>query len=128
MIGTGLLLSLIHISTAAKPSKPTIYPPPSSWDDAEPTYTSGSTNSLYFVDCTVFSDNSYKYSEVSLSSSYEAAKEAFNRAVDAQNIANAAQNALEISLDVIIGTQTAVTGAWTGVAKFSCLLYTSRCV
>lgn len=110
---------LLQSSTAAKPSKPTIYPPPSSWDDAEPTYTSGSTNSLYFVDCTVFSDNSYKYSEVSLSSSYEAAKEAFNRAVDAQNIANAAQNALEISLDVIIGTQTAVTGAWTGVAKFS---------
>ena len=28
-------------------------------------------------------------------------------------------NALDASTDVIVGTQTAVTGSWTGVAKFS---------
>lgn len=109
---------LLQGSTLSAPSKPTAYPPPSTWDDSEPSYTSGSTNSLYFVDCTVFSDDTFQYSEVSLSTSYEAAKEAFNKATTAQNAANELQSKLDISLDVIVGTQTAVTGSWTGVAKF----------
>lgn len=90
---------LLQSSTLAKPSKPTTNPPSSSWDDTEPTYTAGSTNSLYFVDLTVFTDGTWSYSDVSLSSSYEAAKEAYNKAVaagetasDAQDSANQAQN------------------------------------
>lgn len=76
---------LLQSSTLAKPSKPTTNPPPSSWDDSEPTYTAGSTNSLYFVDLTVFSNGTFSYSEVSLSTSYEAAKEAYNKAQNAQD-------------------------------------------
>lgn len=78
---------LLQSSTATKPSKPSAYPLPedTKWNDAEPTYTSRSTNSLYFVDLTVFSDGTFTYSEVSLSTAYEAAKEAYNKAVDAQN-------------------------------------------
>lgn len=60
------------------------------WDDTEPSYTDGSTNSLYFVDCTVFSDDTFSYSSVSLSSSYEAAKAAYNAAVSASNTAKLA--------------------------------------
>lgn len=74
---------LLQSSTAAKPSKPTTFPPSSAWSDAEPGYTDGSTNSLYTVDCTLFSDNSFVYSLVSLSSSYEAAKAAYNKANNA---------------------------------------------
>lgn len=44
------------------------------WALTEPTYIPGSNESLYFADCTVFSDNTLQYSEVSLSSSFEAAK------------------------------------------------------
>ena len=66
-------------STAAAPSKPTANPP-SGWSKTEPTYTAGSTNTLYFVDCTVFSNATFAYSDVSKSSSYEAAKEAYNKA------------------------------------------------
>ena len=76
---------LLQSSTLAKPAKPTTNPPPSTWGDAEPTYTSGSTNSLYYVDLTVFSNNSFAYSEVSLSTAYEAAKVAYNKAQAAQN-------------------------------------------
>ncbi len=36
---------LLQSSTAALPPKPTIFPP-STWDDVEPGYTDGSTNSL----------------------------------------------------------------------------------
>lgn len=75
---------LLRSSTLAKPSKPITYPP-TGWGDTEPTYTEGSTNSLYFVDCTVFHDNTFVYSEVSLSNSYEAEKVAYNKAVNAQN-------------------------------------------
>lgn len=76
---------LLQSSTAAKPAKPTANPPGGSWVKTEPSYTAGSTNSLYFTDLTVFSDNTFAYSDVSLSSSYEAAKAAYNKAVDAQN-------------------------------------------
>lgn len=79
---------LLQASTLAKPSKPTSFPPSSTWSDSEPTYTQGSTNSLYFVDCTVFADDTYDYSEVSLSTAYEAAKEAYNKAQGAQDTAN----------------------------------------
>ncbi len=74
---------LLQSSTAAKPAKPAVFPPSSPWGDTEPTYTEGSTNSLYTVECTVFSDDSYLYSLVSLSTSYEAAKVAYNKATNA---------------------------------------------
>ena len=73
---------LLQSSTAAIPSKPTKFPP-DTWDDVEPGYTEGSTNSLYTVDCTLFSDDTFLYSAVSLSSSYEAAKAAYNKATNA---------------------------------------------
>ena len=76
---------LLQSSTAAKPAKPTNNPPGGSWVKTEPTYTAGSTNSLYFTDLTVFSDDTFAYSDVSLSSSYEAAKTAYNKAVAAQD-------------------------------------------
>ena len=87
----------LQASTASAPSAPTTYPPSSSsgWDDAEPRYTSGSTNTLYFVDCTVLTNNSFTYSKVSVSSSYEAAKEAFNKAVAAGNTANSANDKID---------------------------------
>ena len=80
---------LLQSSTSSMPSKPTANPPGGSWVKTEPSYTSGSTNSLYFTDLTVFTDASFSYSDVSLSSSYEAAKAAYNKAVAAQeNIEN----------------------------------------
>lgn len=89
-------------STADPPSRPsaTEYPPPdllydAGWDDTEPEYEENSTNSLYFVDCTVYSNNTCYYSEVSLSSSYEAAKAAYNKAVNAQNTANTAREDID---------------------------------
>ena len=57
----------------------------SNWSKTEPSYTSGSTSTLYFVDQTVMSNGTIKYSDVSKSSSYEAAKEAWNKADSANN-------------------------------------------
>lgn len=82
---------LLQSSTSTAPAKPTKNPPGGNWVTTEPTYTSGSTNSLYFTDCTVFSDGSFVYSDVSLSSSYEAAKVAYNKAAGAEDVATAAQ-------------------------------------
>lgn len=75
---------LLQSSTVTAPSKPTTNPPASTWTLTEPSYTSGSTNTLYFVDCTVFTNNTFKYSEVSKSSSYEAAKAAYNKAANVE--------------------------------------------
>lgn len=109
---------LLQSSTLNPPSKPTTKPPGGNWTDTEPTYTSGSTNTLYFTDLTVFSDGTWSYSSVSRSSAYEAAKEAYNRAVAAEEAAARALSQTEL----IVGTQTASTGAWTGVASFSALV------
>ena len=91
---------LLQASTLAKPSKPTTKPPTGGWTDTEPTYTPGSTNSLYFTDLTVFSDGTWAYSLVSLSSSYEAAKAAYNKAAAAQA---AASDALETVSGLSVG-------------------------
>lgn len=70
---------------SSKPTKPTTHPPPSTWSTIEPSYTAGSTKSLYFADCVVFCDGTFQYSEVSLSSSYEAAKDAYDKAMDVED-------------------------------------------
>ena len=85
---------LLQSSTQAAPAKPTTNPPAGGWDDTEPTYTSGSTNTLYFTDLTVFSDGSWAYSMVSVSSAYEAAKAAWNKAQAAQNAVSALDDSL----------------------------------
>lgn len=79
---------LLQSSTLAAPDKPTANPPGGNWNDTEPGYTSGSTNTLYFVDLTVFSDGAWIYSNVSTSSAYEAAKEAYNKAAAVSNTLN----------------------------------------
>lgn len=58
--------------------------PPKGWDDTEPRFNNSSTWSLYTVDLTLFSDGTWQYSKVSLSSSYEAAKEAYNKSEEAR--------------------------------------------
>ena len=86
---------LLQASTLSKPAVPTVHPPAAPWTDSEPGYTSGSTLSLYTVDCTVYSDGTFQYTPVSLSSSYEAAKEAYNQAVAAASAAGSAQDAID---------------------------------
>lgn len=108
----------LQSSTVSAPLKPKENPP-IGWTDAEPSYSSGSTNTLYFCDLTEFSDGTWDYSTVSKSSSYEAAKEAYNKAQNAQDTANETQNALNEKIPMINGTQTSATYAWTGVAPFS---------
>lgn len=79
----------LQASTAAAPAVPTTLTP-SGWSTSEPTYTSGSTNTLYYTDCIIFSDGTFQYTDdgngkAVKSSSYEAAKEAYNKAQAAQN-------------------------------------------
>ena len=80
----------LQSSTESAPSIPTSATP-TGWTDTEPTYTEGSTNTLYIVDKTVFTNDTFLYSAVSKSTSYEAAKAAYNKAVNAQNSANSAK-------------------------------------
>lgn len=87
---------LLQSSTLAAPSKPADGAViGSNWSKTEPSYTSGSTSTLYFVDQTVLSNGALKYSEVSKSSSYEAAKEAWNKANNAQKTADSANSKID---------------------------------
>lgn len=78
-------ITVYYSLQSSKPTKPTTYPPPSTWSTTEPSYTAGSTKSLYFVDCVVFCDDTFQYSEVSLSSSYEAANDTYRKAIDVED-------------------------------------------
>lgn len=86
---------LLQSSTSSVPSKPASNPPGGNWITTEPSYTTGSTNTLYFVDLTIMSDDSFSYSAVSKSSSYEAAKVAYNKAVSAESSANTANSKID---------------------------------
>lgn len=86
---------LLQSSTAISPNKPSTNPPTSSWTKTEPSYSSGSTNTLYFVDCTEYTNDTFSYSEVSKSSSYEAAKVAYNKAVNVESRINTAETQIE---------------------------------
>lgn len=81
---------LLQSSTANPPAKPTTDNPGGNWVTTEPTYVEGSTQTLYTVTKTKYSDGTFEYTPVSKSSSYEAAKTAYNKAVAAQNTASAA--------------------------------------
>lgn len=106
----------LQASTAPAPLVPTTNPP-TGWATTEPTYVEGNTDTLYTVDLTVFSDGTFDYSPVSVSSSYEAAKVAYNKALAAQGTATNAltsangrnQRAAGIT-DPPTGTINALTG------------------
>ena len=75
----------LQASTLAVPSKPTVLNP-TDWTTTEPTYTSGATNTLYTCVRTLWGDGSqFSWGTVNVSSSYEAAKAAYNIANNAQN-------------------------------------------
>lgn len=96
----------LQSSTASVPGVPTTNPP-SGWTATEPAYTSGSTNTLYFVDLTEFTNGTFKYSAVSKSSSYEAAKAAYNKAVSTEQFVT---NHMELTDNgLVVGNLTGET-------------------
>lgn len=110
----------LQSASAAAPSKPTDDASiPSGWTKTEPAYQNGATNRLYFVDQTIMTNGSIYYSQVSLSSSYEAAKEAWNKANNAQNAANTAKTTADnaskaakaISDNIYTANTTTIDGA-----------------
>lgn len=81
----------LQSSSMAAPDKPANVKPnetPDGWSRAEPAC--DITKTLYTCDVTVFSDKTTHVSDVSKSTSYEAAKEAWNKAQTAQNTATEA--------------------------------------
>lgn len=81
----------LQLSSLAAPVKPTNVKPdetPAGWSKSEPAC--DITMTLYTVDVTVFSDGTTYVSDVSKSTSYEAAKEAWNKAQAAQSTATEA--------------------------------------
>lgn len=108
----------LQSSTASAPVKP-ITNPPSGWTDAEPSYTTASTDTLYFCDLSEFSDGTYSYSTVSKSSSYEAAKEAWNKADNAQNAADSTKDSLDEVQSSADLTESRVSTAETLIQQLS---------
>lgn len=81
----------LQSSSLAAPDKPANVKPnetPAGWAKSEPAC--DITKTLYTCDVTVFSDKTTHVSDVSKSTSYEAAKEAWNKAQTAQNTATEA--------------------------------------
>lgn len=112
---------LLQSSTASAPSKPTTNPPGGSWSTTEPSYTNGSTSTLYFVDLTVMSDDSFSYSAVSKSSSYEAAKAAYNKASNVEKTVTDFKQTSEgwqMNWDKILNGKNANTSNYTDYIVF----------
>lgn len=99
-----------YMLAASSPAKPEVYPPPSPWSGTEPSYTAGSTENLYLVDCTEFSDGTFLYSDVSLSSSYAAAKAAYEVASTARSEIIQLADKISLSVETKNGKASIVIG------------------
>lgn len=77
---------LLQDESANPPTKP-VEDTPAGWSTAEPSYTEGSTDVLYSVIKTTYTDGSFEYGEVSISSSYAAARAAYTQALEAKKSA-----------------------------------------
>lgn len=105
---------LLQISTLQPPTKPTTNPPTGGWSQTEPTYdNTKATSTLYTCVLTKFTDGTFRYSEVSVSSSYEAAKSAYNQAHEANaKLASwCAENDVTLIDGGKIATGTVITNA-----------------
>lgn len=113
---------LLQSSTVSAPNKPTTINPGGNWKTTEPSYTSGSTNTLYFVDLTIMSDGkTFSYSDVSKSSSYEAAKAAYNKATNVEKTVTSFQQTTEgwqLNWDKILNGKEANTNKHTDYITF----------
>lgn len=83
---------LLQPSMSQPPAKPTVAEP-DGWSTTEPGYDGSVTVSLYVCQKTTLTDGTFLWSSVSLSSAYEAAKEASNLAGAAGEAASAAMDA-----------------------------------
>lgn len=77
---------ILQDESAEAPDAPTD-DEPADWTTTEPTYTEGSTDVLYTVLKTTYIDGTFEYGDVSLSSSYAAARAAYEEAVEARQVA-----------------------------------------
>ena len=91
----------LQSSTLDAPVAPETNPPPADWTLTEPAYVEGSTATLYFVELTVFSDGTFDYGNVSVSSSYEAAKAAWNKAHAVDQRVAVAETAIEQTQEAV---------------------------
>lgn len=90
----------LQSSSLAAPDKPANVKPnetPAGWAKSEPAC--DITKTLYTCDVTIFSDGTTHVSDVSKSTSYEAAKEAWNKANNAQGTANEAKKYTDNALN-----------------------------
>lgn len=83
---------------------PTDYPPSTGWQTSEPAYTPGDARNLYICDLFAWSNSTVTASEISLSSSFEAAKQAYNAAQGAMTAANGKNKVYHSALEPTGGT------------------------
>lgn len=100
----------LQASTLGEPAKPTTNPPPDAiWKPTEPPYTAGATVTLYTVQLSVYGTAGFEYGDVQKSSSFEAAKQAYNLALASRNLSE--------GLYQTIPSVTAPTTSPTGALK-----------
>lgn len=106
---------LLQSEDLEAPAAPTEYPPPETWTDTEPEFNEENIGNLYIVDCTVFSDGTWAYTDVSLSTSYEAAKAAYNKAKEvSQELIETSSQILQTSEEIALR----IAAGYTTVSDF----------
>lgn len=107
-------------STATAPTKPTttkVSESPTGWTTTEPAFTTGSSNTLYTCQQNVFGDGTVYWGDVQKSSSYEAAKQAYNNAQNATKTANEAINKANVAKTTADGKNKIFYSASTPTAE-----------
>lgn len=101
-VSVASLTRYFYLGTSA-PSVPTVSPPPVPWLPTEPEYTPGSSADLYEVALTTMGDGSWSYGPVSLSSSFAAAKAAYDLADESKFLAQGQYQVIPSETEPTVG-------------------------
>ena len=119
-ITIGFIVDIVDTVTYYKMQDASMDPPdaptdetPTGWSTTEPEYEGESEQKLYSVTKTTFTDGTFSYSEVSLSSSFKAANQALVKALLAQNTASDAKNAASAAQATANQAQSSAAAAKT---------------
>ena len=101
-----VLYHLLQLSTLAAPAKPTVASP-NGWSQTEPTYSGDDTKTLYTCIKTIYGDGSFEWGTVNVSSTYAAAKSAYNKAQSA--LLKLEPDALTTTISTALSGSNAIT-------------------
>ena len=119
-VSTVITYYLLQLTTLTPPTQPTVASP-TGWTTTEPTYNDNATYTLYTCVKTTFTNATFMWGEVNVSSTYESAKAAYNKAQTA--VDGLEPGALTTNISNALGSTYSISNAAFGFSATGITVY-----